>query len=243
HALKQADERAARLVVELLTSLGFRCSLARSAQHHLVQVVGGEDEQLRFLEEVGFCRAIEKRRAAARAASVAWQRRELLGRRTQARTEVEVLYAAGVPYRDIAADVSDRHGVPCGFVHHSLYSERPLRRGSNANLGPRAYGEGAWVPVTDVSRDGTAATWDVITGDPAESFLAEGLVVHNCGNKAARTELTGADLDGLCGVEAVMREITRRISFGMGVPAQERVDHPVLDKIRHADFSPQRALV
>jgi tRNA-splicing ligase RtcB len=39
-----------------------------------------------------------------------------------------------------------------------------------------------------------------------------------------------------------MREITRRISFGMGVQAQERVDHPVLDKIRNADFAPQRAL-
>src|SRR5204862_6569168 len=41
----------------------------------------------------------------------------------------------------------------------------------------------------------------------------------------------------------VMREITRRISFGMGVPAQERVDHAVLDKIRNADFGPQRQLV
>ena len=40
-----------------------------------------------------------------------------------------------------------------------------------------------------------------------------------------------------------MHEITRRISFGMGVPAQERVDHPVLDKIRNADFAPQRKLV
>ena len=63
-----------------------------------------------------------------------------------------------------------------------------------------------------------------------------------CGNKAAQTELTRADLDELGGVEAVMREITRRISFGMGVPAQERVDHPVLDKIRNADFRPQRKL-
>jgi tRNA-splicing ligase RtcB (3'-phosphate/5'-hydroxy nucleic acid ligase) len=63
-----------------------------------------------------------------------------------------------------------------------------------------------------------------------------------CGNKAAQTELTRADLDALGGVEAVMREITRRISFGMGVPAQERVDHPVLDKIRNADFAPQRKL-
>ena len=63
-----------------------------------------------------------------------------------------------------------------------------------------------------------------------------------CGNKAARTDLTRADLDALGGVESIMGEITRRISFGMGVPAQERVDHPVLDAIRNADFAPQRKL-
>ena len=63
-----------------------------------------------------------------------------------------------------------------------------------------------------------------------------------CGNKAARTELTRVDLDALGGVERLMGEITRRISFGMGVPARERADHPVLDRIRHADFAPQRKL-
>jgi tRNA-splicing ligase RtcB len=63
-----------------------------------------------------------------------------------------------------------------------------------------------------------------------------------CGNKAVCTELTRADLDQLGGVEAIMREITRRISFGMGVPARERVDHPVLETIRNADFAPQRKL-
>jgi tRNA-splicing ligase RtcB len=63
-----------------------------------------------------------------------------------------------------------------------------------------------------------------------------------CGNKAAQTELTRPDLDRLGGVAKVMREITRRISFGMGVAAQERVDHPVLHRIRNADFAPQRPL-
>ena len=63
-----------------------------------------------------------------------------------------------------------------------------------------------------------------------------------CGNKAARTDLTRADLDALGGVQKVMGEITRRISFGMGVPATEKVDHPVLDQIRNADFAPQRKL-
>ena len=63
-----------------------------------------------------------------------------------------------------------------------------------------------------------------------------------CGNKAVRTDLTRGDLDALGGVEAVMGEITRRISFGMGVPAAERSDHPVLDRIRNAEFAPQRKL-
>src|SRR6516225_8508187 len=44
-----------------------------------------------------------------------------------------------------------------------------------------------------------------------------------CGNKAVSTELTRKDLDELGGVERVMREITTRISFGMGVPARDRV--------------------
>jgi tRNA-splicing ligase RtcB (3'-phosphate/5'-hydroxy nucleic acid ligase) len=63
-----------------------------------------------------------------------------------------------------------------------------------------------------------------------------------CGNKAAQTELTRADLDELGGVESIMRQITRRISFGVGVRAQERVDHPVLESIRSAEFAPQRKL-
>src|SRR4051812_11906541 len=77
-----------------------------------------------------------------------------------------------------------------------------------------------------------------------EDFVSPSGVGYDigCGNKAARTELRRADLDALGGVEAVMREIVRRISFGMGVAARERVDHPVLARIREAEFEPQRAL-
>ena len=60
-----------------------------------------------------------------------------------------------------------------------------------------------------------------------------------CGNKAVRTDLRAADVD----VPRVMREVQRRISFGVGVPARERVDHPVLDRIAKAPFEPQRKLL
>ena len=167
---------------------------------------------------------------------------DLIRRREDARTEVEALYASGASYRQIVDEVPARYGVSRGFVHHSLYDPRPVRRGNGARLEPHVHGEAAWVTVRAVSEAGVADTWDVVTGDPAESFLAEGIVVHNCGNKAVQTVLTRADLDALGGVEAVMGEITRRISFGMGVPAAERSDHPVLDRIRNAEFAPQRKL-
>ncbi|MFN0155851.1 MAG: RtcB family protein [Gaiella sp.] len=63
-----------------------------------------------------------------------------------------------------------------------------------------------------------------------------------CGNKAVRTDLTRDDLPLLGGIEHMMGQIRERISFGMGVPAQERTDHPVLEAIRTADFAPQRKL-
>jgi tRNA-splicing ligase RtcB len=63
-----------------------------------------------------------------------------------------------------------------------------------------------------------------------------------CGNKAVCTDLTLNDLETDGGVAKIMHEVTKRVSFGMGVAARERVDHPVLEKIRHAAFEPQRNL-
>ena len=61
-----------------------------------------------------------------------------------------------------------------------------------------------------------------------------------CGNKAARTPLRADDLRG--DVPRVMDEIVRRVEFGVGRQNERRVDHPVLDEIRRADFAPQRKL-
>lgn len=60
-----------------------------------------------------------------------------------------------------------------------------------------------------------------------------------CGNKAVRTNILANDVD----IPGVMDEIFKRISFGIGRPNYEPVDHPVLEKISKADFAPQRKLV
>lgn len=59
-----------------------------------------------------------------------------------------------------------------------------------------------------------------------------------CGNKAVKTNILADDID----LSKVMDEIFRRISFGVGRPNNEPVDHYVLDKIAKAEFKPQRKL-
>lgn len=50
-----------------------------------------------------------------------------------------------------------------------------------------------------------------------------------CGNMAVATSLLYSDIRA--NMPSIMDEIARRISFGMGRPNNEPVDHPVLDKI------------
>jgi tRNA-splicing ligase RtcB len=60
-----------------------------------------------------------------------------------------------------------------------------------------------------------------------------------CGNKAVRTNIKAEDIE----VPKIMDEIFRRISFGIGRPNNEPVDHPVFEKISQADYTPQRSLI
>jgi tRNA-splicing ligase RtcB len=61
-----------------------------------------------------------------------------------------------------------------------------------------------------------------------------------CGNKAVRTDLLTGDVQPDLG--RIMDTIVDRISFGVGRRNDEPVDHPVLDRIRVAEFEPQRRL-
>jgi tRNA-splicing ligase RtcB len=242
------DGDISRFLVRLLDSLGFATGVsahesAPGRTAYAIQLRGGERAQLRFLEQIGFCHSAERRIAAATAASAAWQRQAVVARRRAASEEARMLSAAGTAQSTVRREVVARHGVTDSFVFHAIYGDRGSSRAPKGlRPEPDASGEVAWVAVESVEEACATEVFDIVTEDPAQAFLAEGIVVHNCGNKAALTDLHRGDLEPLGGVETVMREITRRISFGVGVPAQERNDHPVLDRIRGADFAPQRKL-
>lgn len=60
-----------------------------------------------------------------------------------------------------------------------------------------------------------------------------------CGNKAVRTDILAKDLNA----KAVMDEVFRRISFGIGRANNEPVEHPIIGKIAAANVSYQRGMV
>ena len=62
-----------------------------------------------------------------------------------------------------------------------------------------------------------------------------------CGNKAVKTNIRWDDLKSM--ISSVMTEVYNRISFGMGRPNDEPVDHPVLDQIAHANLTGQRDML
>ena len=174
--------------------------------------------------------------------SVAAQREAALAVRAGAIAEAQHLRAVGVgSVNEIKATLSARYGIPPALIHHGLYGRGTPRVGKGWIATPDHSGEVAWLPVLANEPTGTSgAVYDVVTGDEAECFLAGGVVVHNCGNKATRTNLRADDIRA--DLSPIMDSIFERISFGVGRRNNEPVDHPVLDAIKDADFEPQRAL-
>ena len=242
-AIKQRGYDAIEHVTVVMESLGFEIGVSRSdGENWVAQILGGEEGQLRFIEMVGFNRAAEKRTSAANVAAVAWERKAHLAVRARAQAQMRERVAAGQRVRLAAASVAAETGLTEPTVVHLAYRRGAVRRALGWRPTEYSIGECAYSPVVTVESAGSSPTYDIATADAAEAFVAGGVVVHNCGNKAVRTDLTRRDVEDLGGVAKIMREITRRISFGLGVPARERVDHPVLEKIRYAPFEAQRRL-
>lgn len=62
-----------------------------------------------------------------------------------------------------------------------------------------------------------------------------------CGNMAVKTNIVFNDIKD--DISKIMDEVVARIGFGVGRPNPKPIDHPIFDKIAHADFHPQSNLL
>lgn len=233
--LKQAGENANAInfIGRLFESLGYTVSIAHSGpprnerQDFVLQILGGAEAQVRFLEEIGFCYAREKRVRGAVAASTYWQHAVALAQRSKAQAEARQLKAAGNHWKEIVTTVSGRYAVEPGFVYHAIYDTRGTPRLPANQFVPDSHGEIVWILIEAIVDAGEAAVYDVVTDDPAHAFFAAGVVVHNCGNKAARTNIRADEIAP--SIAKIMDQIARTVVFGVGQTSGKARDHELFD--------------
>ncbi len=234
--LKQAgtDRHGIDFIARLFESLDFAVSIAPSdsprveCQDYVLQLLGGETAQIRFLTDIGFCYAHTKRVWAAEAASVIWQRGTLVENRTTARDTAWRLKRAGFYWKDILHAIAQQFNLPVGFVYQPIYATRGMpRHPIGVDVTPDTSGEICWVPVQQIQPGNTVPVFDVVTDDPAQAFFAAGMVVHNCGNKAVRTDIRAVDIRS--DIKQVMNQIARTVVFGIGQTSGKATNHPLFD--------------
>lgn len=229
-AIKQGlDGRSALLLCKrILNRIGLRSSVSPSGRDSFVlQVLGGGAGGISLLELVPLPYAAAKRRAFARAYSVHHKVSEAVTLRTMARDEARAMHAARTPWPTIIKTITEKYPVCEGFVRRTPFTGNGKPRVWKHRPIEDTQGELVWMPVKSIAEDEEAVVYDIVTSDPAASFFANGFVVHNCGNKAVRTDLTHDDIRA--DLPALMDQIASDVSFGLGRTNSTPVEHPVLD--------------
>lgn len=240
-AIKRSGENpnAIEFIAHLLKSLSFDVSVAPTGpacgarRDWVLHILGGLDAQVRFAETVGFCHAEAKRVASAEVASRVWQHQVkhqvIIARRVGAQQEARARHGASEHWKSVQASVAAKWGVSEGFVYHAIYDDREMPRCASVALpSPQTTHAACWVPVAECDDlPHPVPVYDIPTRDDAHSFIAEGIAVHNCGNKAVLLDIPAVEVRKK--IKKVMDAVWEGLSFGMGRNNKEEVDHELFD--------------
>jgi tRNA-splicing ligase RtcB len=236
------------IVREMLASLKIDSEIYLSGQPkdgkqtYQLMVLGGQKAAIQTWRMIGFPYARYKQAKAAEAMSIVWQREHLLHKRQHANALCRELRQQGIKVHELAGTVQQRTGAT--YTHSmamkAIYHQRATRSAANITLMPCVDNDFVWVAIESIATEHEEIdVYDIPLTHEAHNFIANGIVAHNCGNKAVLTNLQASEIN----TAAVMNEVVRRVSFGVGRANNEPVDHPVLEEIATAEFAPQRKLV
>ena len=156
---------------------------------------------VRFFSQVGYRYNHEKRRKAALAVQYLRRKEHVIDRRAEIASEVETLADGGTPVSELV----DRYDVNDRFVERSAWSGRAGRPRPPADFPTfeefcesTDVRENLTVPVeiAAIEPAGTEPVYDIGVEHDAHNFVANGLVVSNCGVRMVKSNLTYADVQG-----------------------------------------------
>jgi len=192
-------------------STGFRLS-----------ILSNTPNLLRFLGSVGYLYNKQKERTASLACCFLSHQQRLRDERDQVRDQAARMYAAGVPASTIVRELSSEVAGP-SFIRHSIWQ----RRGSARVWQTIKFEE--FIEKFEVGRSGLVfdqvasievvpyegLVYDVTIDDRNHNFLAEGLVVSNCGMRLVRTNLRYSEVKPK--VKELVDLLFRLVPTGVGV--------------------------
>ncbi|MFB6138362.1 MAG: RtcB family protein [Halobacteriaceae archaeon] len=207
-SVADAGEQFFREVASHLEDLGVETNqverfdgTADDVERLRVGIKNDSENLCRFLSTVGYRYNREKRRRAVAATTYLRLKERQIRRRADIAPEARSMADGGTSVAEVkrALDSNDR------FVERSIYSGRdgPPRPGPDFPSFEEfeaavTVGEDFTVPVSveSISESGTEPVYDVGVDHDAHAFVADGLVVSNCGVRMVRTDLTYDDVRG-----------------------------------------------
>lgn len=225
------------IVKDLLQSLGFDSEIYPSGkpykgkQTYQLLIAGGQKETIKAWRQIGFPYARYKQQKAAAAMSLIWQRAAVVAERTRAVELCRTLRQNGIGVYELAQAVSGELSID--FTHSmalkAIYEDRGQPRVPGLlQVEPQVDGEFIWTPIQSARGiHEPVMVYDIPLAHDAHNFIANGIVAHNCGNKAVRLDVNASEVRPF--IKEIMDDIWSHISFGVGRKNAEEVEHELFE--------------
>ncbi|MGQ0771464.1 MAG: RtcB family protein [Nitrososphaerota archaeon] len=193
------------------------------------------DNMLRFFSTVGYVYNKEKESLASLASLYLRFANEIRAERDDARQTARQMYSSGASSGQILATLTGTH-YTSSFIKHSIWSERKSARvwdviRFHEFIHDISIGDGyGWDEITAIEKiDYDGYVYDLTINDNNHNFIANGLVVSNCGVRLLRTNLTENDVR--LRLKDLVTDLFNSIPSGVGSKGAVKLNYSQLDEV------------
>ncbi len=201
-----------------------------------IGVLSNAENLLNFFSRVGYLYNREKQRLASVAACYLSYDQRISDARNEIRQRAVAIHSAGARPKDIVESLSSG-AAGASFTRHSIWatsgsarmwrSEKLEEFTSTFEAGASGLVFDRVLSIESIPYEGPV--YDVTIGDPSHNFIANGIIVSNCGMRLIRTNLQYAEVRPK--VKELVDLIFRLVPAGVGVKGFLRVSEPQFDEI------------
>jgi len=200
-------------------------------------IPGNSSNLITFFETVGYEYNKKGRFLASIASNYLRQKENIIGKRTKIRKIARDLYNSGIDANKIVERLENEY-TEKNFILHSLYSQRQIPRiaykflSFQDYLQKNAYGIDGFMwdqieKIEEIPYEGFV--YDLTVNDESHNFIAENIVVSNCGVRLLTTDLDIKDVQPK--ISELINVLFDNVHCGVGSESNLRLSDSDLDEV------------